>query len=123
MNIVDMNKFEQKLREAEERLGIRPESRVPVVYERNSDTAGKLLASIIVGGLILAILTRSKSFRSPISMDAFVRPLFEIHLKILTAVAVAERKKIILILFTVSTDKSSIYAGGHVVERKGSQVQ
>jgi len=72
MNIVDMTRFESKLREAEEKLGVRPESRLPVIYERNSDTAGKLLASIIVGGLILAILARSKSFRSPISMDTFV---------------------------------------------------
>lgn len=72
MNIVDMSRFEAKLREAEDRLGIRPESRIPVIYQRNSDTAGKLLASIIVGGLILAMLTRTKSFKSPISMDTFV---------------------------------------------------
>jgi len=78
MNIVDMTKFESKIREAEERLGIRPESRVPVVYERNSDTAGKLLASIIIGGLILAVLSRSSSFRSPISMDAFVSKITRI---------------------------------------------
>jgi len=73
MNIVDMSKFESKLREAEERLGIPPESRVPVVYERNSDTAGKLLASILVVGLLLALITRSKAFKGPISMDSMVR--------------------------------------------------
>lgn len=72
MNIVDMNKFEAKLRDAEDRLGIRPESRVPVIYERSSDTAGKLLASIIIGSLIFAIMLRNKTFKSPISMDAFV---------------------------------------------------
>jgi len=72
MNIVDMSKFEAKLREAEERLGIKPEMRVPVVYERNSDTAGKLLASILVVGILLAVLTRSKTFKNPISMDSFV---------------------------------------------------
>lgn len=72
MNIADMSKFEAKLREAEERLGIPQDRRVPVVYERTSDTAGKLLASILVVGLLLAIMTRSKSFKSPISMDSFV---------------------------------------------------
>lgn len=72
MNIVDMSKFEAKLREAEERLGIRPENRVPVVYERNSDTAGKLLASIIVVAILLAIITRSKLFKVSINMDSIV---------------------------------------------------
>lgn len=67
-----MSKFEAKLREAEERLGIGQERRVPVVYERTSDTAGKLLASILIVGLLLAIITRSKTFKSPISMDSFV---------------------------------------------------
>jgi spastic paraplegia protein 7 len=73
MNIVNMGKFEAKLREAEERLGIPQDSRVPVVYERTSDTAGKLLASILVVGLLLAIITRSKAFKGPISMDSIVR--------------------------------------------------
>jgi spastic paraplegia protein 7 len=72
MNIVDMNKFEEKLRAAEKRLGIRAENGVPVIYERNSDTAGKLLASLIVVALLLSLLSRSKSIRPPISMDPFV---------------------------------------------------
>ncbi|KAF4519131.1 hypothetical protein B566_EDAN007404 [Ephemera danica] len=71
MNIVDMNKFEEKLRAAEKRLGIRAENGVPVVYERNSDTAGKLLASLIVVALLLSLLSRSKSIRQPMSMDPF----------------------------------------------------
>ncbi|CAL8096428.1 unnamed protein product [Orchesella dallaii] len=73
MNIVDMSKFESKLREAEERLGVRPEYRVPVVYERNSDTAGKLLASIIVVALLLALITRSKLFKVSINMDSITQ--------------------------------------------------
>lgn len=72
MNIVDMSKFEYKLREAEERLGVRPEYRVPVVYERNSDTAGKLLASIIVVALLVALIVRSKIFKVSISIDSIV---------------------------------------------------
>ncbi|ODN04675.1 Paraplegin [Orchesella cincta] len=73
MNIVDMSKFESKLREAEERLGIRPEYRVPVVYERNSDTAGKLLASIIVVALLVALITRSKLFKVSINIDSITQ--------------------------------------------------
>ncbi len=68
-----MSKFEAKLRQAEERLGIPQDRRVPVIYERSSDTAGKLLASILIVGLLLALLTRTKAFKSPISMDSFVR--------------------------------------------------
>nr|CAD7454208.1 unnamed protein product [Timema tahoe] len=73
MNIVDINRFEEKLREAEKRLGITVDKGVPIIYERSSDTAGKLLASLIVVGLILSLLSRSKSIRPPISMDSFVR--------------------------------------------------
>jgi len=73
MNIVDTKKFEEKLRAAEQRLGINSENGVPVVYERNSDTAGKLLTSLIVVALLLSLLSRSKSLKTPASMDAFVR--------------------------------------------------
>lgn len=70
MNVVDIHKFEDKLREAERRLGIR--DGIPVVYERGGDTAGKLLLSLIVVGILLSLLARSRSIRPPISMDSFV---------------------------------------------------
>jgi spastic paraplegia protein 7 len=78
MNIADTNKFEEKLRLAERRLGIPAEEGcgVPVIYERNSDTAGKLLASLIVVGLILSLISRSRTIRPPISMDTFVNDFF-----------------------------------------------
>lgn len=72
MNIVDMKRFEEKLREAERNLGLTVDNGVPIIYERSSDTAGKLLASLIVVGLLLSVLSRSKSIRPPISMDTFV---------------------------------------------------
>ncbi|XP_059472586.1 paraplegin-like [Neocloeon triangulifer] len=71
MNIVDTNKFEEKLRAAEQRLGINSENGVPVIYERNSDTAGKLLASLIVVALLLSLLSRSKTLKTPTNMDPF----------------------------------------------------
>lgn len=70
MNVVDVQKFEDKLREAERRLGIR--DGVPVVYERGGDTAGKLLISLLLVTILISLLARSKSIRPPISMDTFV---------------------------------------------------
>lgn len=72
MNVVNVNSFEEKLREAEARLGIKQGMGVPVLFERSSDTAGKLLASLIVAGLLLSALSRGKGLRSPLSMDSFV---------------------------------------------------
>ncbi|KAL1131091.1 hypothetical protein AAG570_012328 [Ranatra chinensis] len=71
MNIVDIKKFEEKLREAEKRMGIAPGGGVSVVYERGSETAGKLLASIILASVIISLLSRTVSVRSSISMDRF----------------------------------------------------
>lgn len=70
MNVVDIQRFEDKLREAERRLGIR--DGVPVVYERGGDTAGKLLISLLLVTILVSLLARSKSIRPPISMDTFV---------------------------------------------------
>ncbi|KAG5887067.1 hypothetical protein JTB14_002116 [Gonioctena quinquepunctata] len=71
MNVVDVNKFEDKLREAERRLGI--QDGVPIVFERSTDTAGKLIISLLVVALLISILARSKSIRPPISMDTFTQ--------------------------------------------------
>lgn len=73
MNIIDTNKFEEKLRAAEERLGIPAGRGVPIVYERNSDTAGRLLTTLIAAAVLISILSRMKGFKSPISMDMFVK--------------------------------------------------
>lgn len=70
MNVVDIHKFEDKLRQAERRLGIR--DGVPITFERGGDTAGKLLISLLLVGIIVSILARSRSIRPPISMDTFV---------------------------------------------------
>lgn len=58
MNIVDINRFEEKMREAERRLGITTDNGIPVIYERSTDTAGKLLASLIVVAILLTVLSR-----------------------------------------------------------------
>lgn len=70
MNVVDVQKFEDKLREAEKRLGIT--DGVPVTYERGGEAVGKLLLSLLLVAIIVSILARSKSIRPPISIDSFV---------------------------------------------------
>lgn len=69
MAIADHEKFESKLRDAEKRLGIR--DGVPVSYNRQSDVVGRLLTTLLIAGLVLAVLSRMKGMKSPISMDSF----------------------------------------------------
>nr|XP_045617981.1 paraplegin-like isoform X2 [Procambarus clarkii]XP_045617990.1 paraplegin-like isoform X2 [Procambarus clarkii]XP_045618000.1 paraplegin-like isoform X2 [Procambarus clarkii]XP_045618008.1 paraplegin-like isoform X2 [Procambarus clarkii]XP_045618017.1 paraplegin-like isoform X2 [Procambarus clarkii]XP_045618027.1 paraplegin-like isoform X2 [Procambarus clarkii]XP_045618037.1 paraplegin-like isoform X2 [Procambarus clarkii] len=69
MNIVDLQHFEERLREAESRAGIRPDQGIPVVYERSGDTAGRLLASIIVVAIIVSLLSRNMNIKGPLSIE------------------------------------------------------
>ncbi|GLV42688.1 Paraplegin [Carabus blaptoides fortunei] len=71
MNVVDVQRFEDKLREAERRLGV--QEGVPVIYERGGDTAGKLLLSLVIVGILVSLLSRSRNIRPPISMDTFTQ--------------------------------------------------
>lgn len=76
MNIAELERFEQKLREAEAKLGIKPGYGVPVVYDR-SINAPELILLLFFGGLLaLAYFGRSKGgAKSPISLDMFVSSL------------------------------------------------
>ncbi|KAK5642825.1 hypothetical protein RI129_008992 [Pyrocoelia pectoralis] len=71
MNVVDVQKFEDKLREAERRLGIK--EGVPIVYERGADAVGRLLGSLLLVAIIASVLARSRNMRPPISMDTFTQ--------------------------------------------------
>ena len=51
--------------------GVRPEDRVPVVYERYSDAAGRLLTTVIIVSLLAYALSAARG-KSPISMNALV---------------------------------------------------
>ena len=51
--------------------GVRPEDRIPVVYERYSDAAGRLLTTVIIVSLLAYALSASRG-KSPISMNALV---------------------------------------------------
>lgn len=72
MNVADVQKFENKLREAETSLGIPPGGGVHIVYERGTDAAGKILASLVVAIVLISILSRARAGRNPLSMDKFV---------------------------------------------------
>ncbi|XP_077301487.1 SPG7 matrix AAA peptidase subunit, paraplegin [Arctopsyche grandis] len=69
MNIVDMTRFEDKLREAERYLGVK--EGVPVNYERNNDVVGKLLLTLFLFGLLMSIFSKNKSMKPPINLDMF----------------------------------------------------
>lgn len=60
----DIDKFEEKLREAEQQLGISPSNAVPVEYH-NADSIGSsqlLFLLLIIGALLLL---RNKNFKIP----------------------------------------------------------
>ncbi|XP_034670616.1 paraplegin [Drosophila subobscura] len=69
MAVADATKFEEKLRDVEKRLGIK--DGVPVTYDRQSDTTGRILMLLLICALFLSIATRMKSIKSPLSMDSF----------------------------------------------------
>ncbi|XP_065211013.1 paraplegin [Planococcus citri] len=68
---VDIDKFEEKLRAAEAKLGIKVGEGVPVIYERGEDTIGRLLTSLIIAGILLSIFNRGKGLKAPGITDAF----------------------------------------------------
>lgn len=69
MAIVDTEKFEAKLRDVEKRLGVK--DGVPISYNRSTDVVGRLISTLIVAAIALALLSRMKGGKSPISMDSF----------------------------------------------------
>lgn len=69
---VDIEKFEEKLRAAEAKLGIKAGHGIPVVYERGEDAIGKFLTSLIIGGILLSLFARGRGFKAPGFTDAFV---------------------------------------------------
>lgn len=71
MNIANSETFEQKLREAETKLGIKPGHGVPIVYDRSLNGPEFIIFLLFVGLLALAYFGRSKA-KSPINLDMFV---------------------------------------------------
>ncbi|XP_037934109.1 paraplegin [Teleopsis dalmanni] len=71
MAIPDPTKFEEKLREVERRLGI--SEGVAITYDRQSDVTGRILILLLFFGLLMAIASRLRGVKSPLSMDTFTQ--------------------------------------------------
>ncbi|XP_035782338.1 paraplegin-like [Anopheles albimanus] len=71
MAVADVNKFEEKLRKVEERLGVTDD--VAVQFERSGDVSGRILFTLFATGVIIALLSRIRGGRGPISMDSFTQ--------------------------------------------------
>uniref|UniRef100_A0A182LX52 AAA+ ATPase domain-containing protein n=1 Tax=Anopheles culicifacies TaxID=139723 RepID=A0A182LX52_9DIPT len=71
MAVADVNKFEEKLRSVEQRLGVT--EGVSVQFERSGDVSGRILFTLFATGVIIALLSRIRGGRGPISMDSFTQ--------------------------------------------------
>lgn len=68
---IDTKKFEEKLRDVEKRLGVLEP--VAVSFERGGELAGKILFSLVSMVVILALLSKMRNFKGPLSMDSFMQ--------------------------------------------------
>lgn len=71
LKIADINKFEEKLREVEKTFGIAPGQGVPVIYERNQESAWLLLVSVVAVALMILMVFRNVQIKTPPTMDFF----------------------------------------------------
>ncbi|XP_023298532.2 paraplegin [Lucilia cuprina] len=69
MAVADVSKFEEKLRDVEKRLGIN--DGVPVTYDRQSDVTARILLLLLFFAVLMAVSSRMKGMKSPLSMDSF----------------------------------------------------
>ncbi|CAH0684784.1 unnamed protein product [Chilo suppressalis] len=69
MNIGDIHRFEEKLRDVEKSLGVK--EGVRVIYDRNGSVAGKVITTLLIGALILSFLYSTKSMKMNINLGGF----------------------------------------------------
>ncbi|KAL7039426.1 hypothetical protein ACKWTF_009905 [Chironomus riparius] len=66
---IDTTRFEEKLRDVEKRLGVR--ENVAISFERGGELAGKILFSLVSLVVVLALLSKLKGMKGPLSFDTF----------------------------------------------------
>jgi spastic paraplegia protein 7 len=66
---IDTSRFEEKLRDVEKRLGVR--ENVAVTFERGGELASRILFSLVSLVVVLALLSKVKSMKGPLSFDSF----------------------------------------------------
>ncbi|KAL0902773.1 hypothetical protein ABMA27_000575 [Loxostege sticticalis] len=69
MNVGDVHRFEEKLREMETSLGVK--EGVRVIYDRNGSVAGKVITTLLIGAVILSFLYSTKSMKMNINLGGF----------------------------------------------------
>lgn len=69
MNVGDIHRFEEKLRETEHSLGVK--EGVRVIYDRNGSVAGKVITTLLIGAVILSFLYSAKSMKMNINLGGF----------------------------------------------------
>lgn len=68
---IDTTRFEDKLRDVEKRLGVRDS--VSISFDRGGDLAGKILFSLVSLVVVMALLSKLRGFKGPLSMDSFTQ--------------------------------------------------
>ncbi|GAV06972.1 hypothetical protein RvY_16876 [Ramazzottius varieornatus] len=71
MMLQDVGKFESKLREAEAEMGIRPGFEIPVIIERNNDTAWIILLSLVAVSFMVLYMFRNGAIKKTGFGDMF----------------------------------------------------
>lgn len=66
---IDTTRFEDKLRDVEKRLGVK--DNVSISFDRGGDLAGRILFSLVSLVVIMALLSKLRGFKGPLSMDSF----------------------------------------------------
>ncbi|CAG4977961.1 unnamed protein product [Colias eurytheme] len=69
MNVGDIHRFEEKLRETESSLGVK--EGVRVIYDRNGSVAGKVITTLLITAVILSFLYSTKSMKMNINLGGF----------------------------------------------------
>lgn len=68
---IDTTRFEAKLRDVEKRLGVKDS--VSISFDRGGDLAGRILFSLVSLVVIMALLSKLRGFKGPLSMDSFTQ--------------------------------------------------
>ncbi|XP_014364734.2 paraplegin [Papilio machaon] len=69
MNVGDIHRFEEKLRDIEKSLGVK--EGVRVIYDRNGGLASKLITTMLIAALVISLLYSSKNMRMNINLGGF----------------------------------------------------
>ncbi|XP_052752497.1 paraplegin [Galleria mellonella] len=69
MNVGDIHRFEEKLRETEKNLGVK--EGVRVIYDRNGSVAAKFFTTLLIAAVILSFLYSTKSMKMNINIGGF----------------------------------------------------